>query len=141
MSPIACVRELLATLERGEALTEPIRSRLIAALRRVEREGASGLSLDAALGLSPSAWRQDKRRRRDELIRIAYDRYLGKLSIREAAKRIARLGHELQTGRMRVAASDTADDFTGILRKALRAGVAFPASARQVENILSGRAK
>jgi hypothetical protein len=137
ISPIDCLRELAAALEREEVPPAPVRSRFVAALRRIEREGADGLSLDAALGLSPSAWRRESRCQRNAIICEAHGRYLNGVSLREAGKHIIRIGRELQSGRRQSAT----DDLTRLLRGALAVGVPFPTSSRQVENILRGRAK
>jgi hypothetical protein len=134
---IGCWRELVAALQHGQLPPDPICRRIIAAAGRLEQEGADGLTLDAALGLSPAQWRRDRRRRRNALIVEARDRFLAGLSLRQAGKRIARLGRELQSGRIK----SVSDGLTSLLRDAIAGGEPFPASGRQVENILAGRAK
>jgi hypothetical protein len=136
-SPIDTLRALAASLERGEAPPAVVRDRIIAAIRRVEEQGTDGLTIDAALGLSPSQWKQERRRRRNAILRQARDCYLPDLSLREAGKRIAALGRELQSGRMR----STPGGLPELLRDALGSGIPFPTSGRQVQNILNDPGK
>jgi len=133
ISPIDCVRELAAALERGEVPPYAVRERVVAALHRVEHQGAGDeLTLDAALGLSPSLWRQDQRRRRDALICAARRRYLPGVSLRAAARRIVKIARDLQTGRARSAR----DELTELVHQALATGAAFPSSGRQIEKMI-----
>jgi hypothetical protein len=138
ISPIDCLRELAAALERGEAPPVAVGDRIVAAIRRVEEQADDeSMTLDAAFGVSPSEWKQERRHRRNAIIRQARDHYLNGVSLREAGKRIAALGRELQSGRMR----STSGGLPELLREALGLGIPFPTSGRQVQNILNDRGK
>jgi hypothetical protein len=129
ISPTGCIDELARSLEAGEVPPLAVRMRVAAALRRVQQE--DDLTIDAALNLSPGAFKRDRRRRRDAIICEAW-RSLGGGSQREAARCLSRLARQIQSGRVRTGG----DGLTRMLREAIATGVTFP-SERQIASILS----
>jgi hypothetical protein len=137
-SPVEYLRELAAALERRELPPPAVCERIVRAIRRVENQEADEeLTLDAALAVSPSQWKRERLIRRNAIICQAHERYLANLSLRAAGKRIAQLGRELRSDRSR----SVSDGLSELVRDALALRAPFPSSARQIENILTGRAK
>jgi len=128
-----CLCALKGALERGEVPRHPVRERLVAAINRMEREGGDGLTLDAALGLSRASWNQERRRRRDQILRDMRAQFLPDLSLPKAAAHIIGTVRALQCGRLR----SEGDGVAKCLREEMARGVSFPTSDRAVEKILA----
>jgi hypothetical protein len=129
------IGRLRAAADEIEArCASPATAALVAALRRVEIEGKYGLTIDAALGLSPAIWATAGNRRRDELIAEAANWYGGRsggvVSYRQLAKEVLTAARAAQ----RLAAPR--NDGERLIADALKAGKAFPSCERRVQQIL-----
>lgn len=136
--PIARLRRVAAALARLEQPHPADSSWLVAAVGRYQAAQASGVVLDlgAAMGLGApgrrSWWADERRNRRDELLRELRLRHLPTLSAGQAATVILRLAATVETGGLRAAEGD---DQLQLVAEALSTGQPIPA-ARQLKRLL-----
>jgi hypothetical protein len=131
---VALHRQLREALARGKVLPKHVRARIIAALDAAETER----SLDRGFGLSPTWWRADALRKRDQLIEEAYRRFFEgpDRPISQAAIKIVGIARTLQSGRLRTVTPNAAE---GVIKAAIEAGAGFPTTGRQIENLLRSK--
>lgn len=141
---IAQLARIAEALERGEAPSGADAAWLSDGLRCYLQDAAAGVSLEDALGISPTApgeehWTTTQRRnRRNTVIRAIRARPLfSDMGLSSAAKEIAALGCRYRhAGRAKQLVAKEIDTATEeLLREALCTGLPFP-GARQIQSIL-----
>ena len=136
--PIARLRRIAAALSRLEHPHPADSSWLVAAVGRYQAAQASGVGMDlgAAMGLGApgrrSWWSDERRNRRDELLRELRTRHLSDLSAGRAATVILRLAAVVEAGGLQAAEGD---DQLQLVAEALSTGQPIPA-ARQLKRLL-----
>ena len=131
--PLAAVRRLRAAADHLERSGNRELVEIAAAVRRYEREAPLGLSLDDALGLSARGgagpwWQQERRARRDAMLRDLHRAYFADLGLEQAAAEIAALASVRQS-----ATTPARDERDRLVDEALRTGIKIPAPQRLVE--------
>ncbi len=117
----------------------PAAAWFVEAVRIYEAGAADGLTLDRALGLTPSPgkdgwWKAEPRARRDAALRAAHRKQFSGLALTAAAREIARRAHRLQLAALRHE-PEPPQPADVHLMDALASGAPIP-GPRQLANVL-----